>query len=718
MIWLHSEASWRMSLGFVVTYMAKEVLHTRCVERPGKDPPPLITQSRIMSMKDSLPRYKCIFLDKNAWCYVLCCSMFWVHTLYQAYNRTEYVTVQKYSNDTECQSVMFLYYYFLSIVVPAFSKCHPVRTARRHVTRAMPWVKGFRLPHPKPLTEPVDSEEKATHVRDQLLRLAEETVRVTAQKAEAQGRGSPYTLHTPNVTKWHTTPNTACAGKNKSIPVHPCGDMATREMFSHAKHPLGRPLKQVSRVSSVPERHYTCAFVTLNVLSQQHLIEGFLKPARTYFKARDDAVGGGELDVVRMFPSLSREKIVQAHTKLLKRWKPQLDLQRLTKDVHISVGKTTETRMDCVGIKGHNLWNVYTMDQFLEMAFANLFLNDLFIMGDTLMRQAEGTAIGGPTSAQDADICLLADESEVPWGTTVPLSLKLARFRDNIMFLCPLKYCQFWARHLKVFLTNLYGVELDFEQLGRGLTFLETEVWCEHNSVEWGLKNKVLSGRLTTNPQIARYPPSTDPLAPQLVRALAIACGTKALAIATSRERIASNFAHIAWEMEAQKYPRVWWQSHLQRLYNTVPGAKPWHDLMMNKTWLAPVPAKKCLMNPTTSQPQVQLASLGRHDNLAAVWDGYPIVALKDVVVEPVLHVPPEMHRPRTTTRPQTYCVTYDIGQQLLPFVFTLHDHRLNPWVFDKFCCIALLCIANTVPHVFRSPSAVRGPEHPLGPEK
>ena len=128
---------------------------------------------------------------------------------------------------------------------------------------------------------------------------------------------------------------------------------------------------------------------------------------------------------------------MQAHKKLLQRWKPQLDLQRHCKDVHISVGKPIDKRMDCVGVKGRQLWNVYTINEYFESAFANLFLNDLFIMGDTLMRPAEGTAIGGPTSAQDADICLLAAESEVPWGTTVPLSLKLARFKDNIMFLCP-----------------------------------------------------------------------------------------------------------------------------------------------------------------------------------------------------------------------------------------------------------------------------------------
>ena len=56
--------------------MARQVLNTwkRCVEHPGIHPP--ITQTRMHAMKESLPRCKWIFLEKNAWCYVLCCSLF------------------------------------------------------------------------------------------------------------------------------------------------------------------------------------------------------------------------------------------------------------------------------------------------------------------------------------------------------------------------------------------------------------------------------------------------------------------------------------------------------------------------------------------------------------------------------------------------------------------------------------------------------------------
>ena len=130
-------------------------------------------------------------------------------------------------------------------------------------------------------------------------------------------------------------------------------------------------------------------------------------------------MGGGGLDMVRMFPSLNREKIVNAPQRLVRRWRPQLDLQCGAKEVYIYVGKTSDKTMDCVGVRGHQLWNTYSVKEYLQAASADLFLNYFFTMGDTLMRQAQGTAIGCPMSAQDKDICLLADESQVRWGTTV-----------------------------------------------------------------------------------------------------------------------------------------------------------------------------------------------------------------------------------------------------------------------------------------------------------
>ena len=358
--------------------------------------------------------------------------------------------------------------------------------------------------------------------------------------------------------------------------------------------------------------------------------------------------------MVRMFPSPDREKIVSAHQCLVRRWKPQLDLQRGAKELYISVGKTSDKTMDCVGVRGHQLWNAYSINEYLQVAFANLFLNDFFTMGDTLMRQAEGTAIGGPMSAQDADICLLADESEVPWGTTVPLTLRLARFRDNIMFLCPLKYCQFWAHHLKKFLTDLYSIDLDFEQLGRGLTFLETEVWCVGNHVHWGLKNKVLNGMLTPNPQIERYPSPHDPMAPQLVSGLATACGKKAVAIATRPDIIESNISHIVWEMRCMQYPTRWWHAQLYRQYQQAKGVRKWQELLRTLPWYVPVPAKHCLLCPTTCQPQISLNGPQVEGRVQRAWEGLQLLTLKEAIQMPIPHAPPDVRKPSDTARTQT----------------------------------------------------------------
>ena len=43
---------------------------------------------------------------------------------------------------------MYIYYYYLCLVTPALRKCHKVSNARRHLTRAIPWMKGYRLPKP------------------------------------------------------------------------------------------------------------------------------------------------------------------------------------------------------------------------------------------------------------------------------------------------------------------------------------------------------------------------------------------------------------------------------------------------------------------------------------------------------------------------------------------------------------------------------------------
>ena len=606
--------------------------------------PPTVPLTR--RFKEDHPRLRVIFLDKNCLCYVLFCWRFWVQIILNAYDRPEYTLYRTYSSPEACRSILLLYYYYLALTFPVLRKYVPPRRLRRNLTLNMPWLKAARLPPPpKMCTIVPTSEAEAARARDLLVSHAEQVFQHTSARARDLGLGPPDSLHLPaRHGKWKV-PTTEGLAKQKSIPVKPSRDVATREVFSHAGHPLNPQFRHASRISSLLERRYTCSFFTLNVLNQEHLIEGFLKPAREFYSAQGIPVGGGELDVVRMFPSLKKEKIIAARKKLYERWKPMLDLQRGTKEVNFSISKSANKKLDEVGAKGANLWHVYTAQECLELALLNLFLNDFFVTGSELRRQTEGAAIGGLLSAQDADLCLMLPESEVPWGSTFPLSLRLARFRDNLMFFCPLQFVPYWTHHLKKFFTDLYELDLDFEQMGRSLTFLEVQVQCEGPNIRSGMKNKVLAGYLTDNPTILRFPDPHTSTARDTVHGLAIALSKKAASITTDPPFTESNFSQVVWELIHRGYPMSWWVSPVRKAYLRSDAITPWAKLKKDPRWIPPVPAKQCLLCPQYTPCPIALPqdSDCRATIRHLATAGVPLIPLKEAVTLPVQHVPPEM---------------------------------------------------------------------------
>ena len=201
-------------------------------------------------------------------------------------------------------------------------------------------------------------------------------------------------------------------------------------------------------------------------------------------------------------------------------------------------------------------------------------------------------------SSQDADLCLMLPESEVRWGGTFPLSLRLARFRDNLMFFCPVQFVPYWTHHLKKFFTDLYELDLDFEQMGRSLTFLEVRVQCEGPNIRRALKNKVLAGYLTDNRAILRFPDPHTSTARDTVHGLAIALSKKAESITTDPPFTESNFSQVIWELKHGGYPTSWWVSLVRKAYLRSDAVTPWAELKENPRWIPPVAAKHCLLCP------------------------------------------------------------------------------------------------------------------------
>ena len=352
-----------------------------------------------------------------------------------------------------------------------------------------------------------------------------------------------------------------------------------------------------------------------------------------------------------MFSSLKLDRIVSAHRELAARYAEMRDLHRETKDIHFSIARTKEKKLDAIGLKGTNCWRTFTMAEAREIIFADLFLSNFFCMGDTCNRQCEGAAIGGYLSAQNADITLMAAEADVPWGSTLPLRVKIARFRDNIMFFCPLPEVQFWAGQLTLPLQDLYDMTLDVQQLGRSFTFLEVQVECVGYEIQYGLKKKVLHGHMTTQPEIKRYPHPKGAMASHTVRGMAHALALNSLHVASSPVWIQSNFAYAYWELSLL-YPTLWWEDLLRRQYRKLSGSIPWSDLKAHPNWRTPVPPKTVLLDATTSLPVISLRTFDVRSLRAYMHGQLPLIAQKTAYDDPDIFVPADFD----TAQPHAHC--------------------------------------------------------------
>ena len=91
----------------------------------------------------------------------------------------------------------------------------------------------------------------------------------------------------------------------------------------------------------------------------------------------------------------------------------------------------------------------------------------------------------------------------------------------------------FWTHRLIKFVSDVYELELDFEHMGRSLTFLEVPVQCGGPNIRRGLKNEVLAGYLSDKCAILCFPNRHTCIARDTVHDLAIALPKRATSITT-----------------------------------------------------------------------------------------------------------------------------------------------------------------------------------------
>ena len=216
-------------------------------------------------------------------------------------------------------------------------------------------------------------------------------------------------------------------------------------------------------------------------------------------------------------------------------------------------------------------------------------------------------------SAQNADAYLVSIESLVPWGQFLPAHVKLGRFWDNIFCICPLHEIPMWMAKIKCVLSELYRLDLSVEQAGRSLCFLEVQIDCHDEHIEWGMKNKVLLSHLTDCPPTLRYPSVHEPHAAQIVHGIASAVAQKSLELATTVTHRVNNFRQAYWEFSSKNYPKSWWEGVLRTAFEKQQppyvGQPPLHWCMIRDdwTWECLVPPGYAWLHPTSTLPVFDL---------------------------------------------------------------------------------------------------------------
>ena len=81
-----------------------------------------------------------------------------------------------------------------------------------------------------------------------------------------------------------------------------------------------------------------------------------------------------------------------------------------------------------------------------------------------------------------------------------------------------------------------------------------------------------------------------------------------------------------------------------------MPWVRPWREIVDTEKWLVPVPAKMCVLDPETPQPELTLTSVEPAGMLQDVWAPRALTSLKEAASATARHTPPEMHQPRDTT--------------------------------------------------------------------
>ena len=281
-----------------------------------------------------------------------------------------------------------------------------------------------------------------------------------------------------------------------------------------------------------------------------------------------------ELDIKDFFPSLNRTATLKAVDAL-----HALLVQKLNKRVKKQEGMwfalhKEHKKLDRVGQGSKEQFHNVPYAALREFLEYELHHNALFCVGNTILEQIKGVAIGGTCSAQLSSIFTMVQEHRFyskPWTAQKSLinqhfpvhmvPTRPFRFRDNLVGQ------GFALQHLSAvqsFFEKLYTLKLQEEGVGTHLPTLEAVLHTHPLSghIDISLKNK-LQDQQTLSPgqQLIRYPDAHSPNARATLQSLIPALAKKCVQYSSTGDLFADNATTVHRELTAKGYPRSWWEN-------------------------------------------------------------------------------------------------------------------------------------------------------------
>ena len=289
--------------------------------------------------------------------------------------------------------------------------------------------------------------------------------------------------------------------------------------------------------------------------------------------ALPDDVNFWELNILAMFPNLSRDRV----------WASIQEMFRIVQQTRRGRGplsfaiKKLDRKLDRIGGASPESFTNFGTQHVLDFVYYDICYNDMFVYLRVVYRQIRGIALGGTGTLQYACMDMLSQyrclETPPHYALQGPaflhpcvLPVRPGRFGDNCL---GMKLVSASFSELHSWMEGVYILELQCEGVGSLLTTLQGEIQVIQGGprgpplVQLRLAEK---GTKFTEPhqRLVRYPAHFAPKAPRTLQSLVLAMAKNCAYYRDSRQDAQANVQLVITDLQRKDHGSLRWVPSLR----------------------------------------------------------------------------------------------------------------------------------------------------------